>query len=528
MAGIRKAWVYAAVILLVICVFSSLALAENGNSAVRGDCSETFTFTVQSYGSAVLGFSQDQGLCRVQSYGYSGSRRESEVYEWGKYRIRIQAPDGRYYTENWEDTADGSYRLTLNNSGTYRIQIIPSMSNEMTSFGTSNQFLYWITSPGWWVSEQRNCSFPSGTTAVITVQQAEAESGTLLNSRSAILHSGVNTIPAGTVPSGYKLLSESVRTVYVDLYGKTVLDTVTFYYERIAPDYGTVTVYCYDNRGTWITSYTETIRRSQMLFPRTLDGYTTISGSKAVALNNGVCSPSVVSFYYEAIAPVTPVPITPVPVTPVPITPVPVTPVPITPVPVTPVPITPVPVTPVPITPVPVTPVPVPPSPSENVVQPASWDTQFKPGTTGANSYNDRRYERLPNLSDDNYFTSFEWLVWSGERTDAIPELTAYFNGAAVSSIGIRNGYLANYYEYRRYARATGFRVKIIDANGTEYQTYVNIPDSYSTDYRVFSLGGTYANISRIEFFLDAFACDESEDNGHRYVIHISDIQFYK
>ncbi|MBR3428578.1 MAG: hypothetical protein IKG87_00615 [Clostridia bacterium] len=498
MAGIRKAWVYAAVILLVICVFSFPALAENGNSAVRGDCSETFTFTVQSYGSAVLVFSQDQGLCRVQSYGYSGSRRESEVYEWGKYRIRIQALDGRYYTENWEDTADGSYRLTLNSSGTYRIQIIPSMSNEMTSFGTSNQFLYWITSPGWWVSEQRNCSFPSGTTAVITVQQAEAESGTVLNSRSAILYSGVNTVQAGTTPSGYKLLSDSSRTVDVDLYGKTVLDTVTFYYEKTAPDYGTVTVYCYDNRGTWITSYTETIRRSQMLFPRTLDGYTTISGSKAVALNNGVCSPSVVSFYYEAIAPVTPVPITPVPVTPVPITPVPVTPVP------------------------------VPPSPSESVVQPASWDTQFKPGTTGANSYNDRRYERLPNLSDDNYFTSFEWLVWSGERTDAIPELTAYFNGAAISSIGIRNGYLANYYEYRRYARATGFRIKIFDGNGNEYQTYLTIDDSYSTDYRVFSLGGTYANISRIEFFLDAFACDESEDNGHRYVIHISDIQFYK
>ena len=161
------------------------------------------------------------------------------------------------------------------------------------------------------------------------------------------------------------------------------------------------------------------------------------------------------------------------------------------------------------------------------VVYPYEWDTQFKPGTTGTNTYNDKRYLRLGNLGDDNWMTSFDWLIWSGERTDDIPEITAYFARETVSSIGIRNGYLRNKSEYYQYARASGLTVKIRDAYGREYHTTLRLPDEYSTEYRVFSLGGTYTDVTRIEIWLDTFYYDEAMDIEHRYVIHMADMQFY-
>ena len=165
---------------------------------------------------------------------------------------------------------------------------------------------------------------------------------------------------------------------------------------------------------------------------------------------------------------------------------------------------------------------------SGRLVIPYEWDTQFKPGTTGTNTYNDKRYLRLGNLADDNWMTSFDWLIWSGERVDGIPEITARFRRETVSSIGIRNGYLRDKDEYYRYARASGLTVKIRDAYGREYQTYLRIPDEYSTEYRVYSLGGTYSDVTSIEVWLDTFRCDETMDIEHRYVIHIADIQFYQ
>jgi len=162
------------------------------------------------------------------------------------------------------------------------------------------------------------------------------------------------------------------------------------------------------------------------------------------------------------------------------------------------------------------------------LINPYGWDTQFQPGGTGSGSYNDKRYLKLGNLTDDNYRTSFDWLIWSGERTDDIPELTAYFSGETISSIGIRNGCLMNEEEYWLSARATGLRVTIYDYDGGEHSAYLEIPDVYTTEYRVFSLGRSWGNVSRIDLWLDTYHCNETADIGHRYVIHISDLQFYE
>ena len=69
--------------------------------------------------------------------------------------------------------------------------------------------------------------------------------------------------------------------------------------------------------------------------------------------------------------------------------------------------------------------------------------------------------------------------------------------------------------------------MKIYDSYGGQYSTRLNIPDEYTTEYRVFSLGRTFTNVTRIEFWLDAYRSNQSADLNHRNVIHIADIQFY-
>ena len=166
-----------------------------------------------------------------------------------------------------------------------------------------------------------------------------------------------------------------------------------------------------------------------------------------------------------------------------------------------------------------------PPQQTGYTVRPYQWDTQFRKGNLSP--YNDKRYLRLGNIDDDDYMTSFDWLVWSGDRTDDIPELTAYFRGDTVSSVGIRNGYLRSESEYYLYARASGLIVKIYDRYGGQYSARLSIPDEYTTDYRVFSLGRTYTNVTRIEFWLDTYRSNQSADLNHRNVLHIADIRFY-
>ena len=166
------------------------------------------------------------------------------------------------------------------------------------------------------------------------------------------------------------------------------------------------------------------------------------------------------------------------------------------------------------------------PVPSGQVVYPYDWDTEFKPGNP-ISQYNTDRYKRLGNVGDDNYSSTYEWLIYSSERGDDIPELTAYFNGDTVSSIGIRNGNLKNVNEYYKYSRASRFTVMIYDYYGKVDSVQINIPDIYTQDYQVFSLGKTYTGVRRIEFWLNEFNYDETNTTAGKYLLYIADIQFY-
>ena len=167
------------------------------------------------------------------------------------------------------------------------------------------------------------------------------------------------------------------------------------------------------------------------------------------------------------------------------------------------------------------------------IVAPYQWDTQFKPGTATATSdgnvSNGDRYKLLPYLSDNNVSTSFWWLIWRSERTDSIPEITAFFSGETINSIGIRNGNLRSSYTYYQYARVAQLRVKIFQTNGCVFETTIHLADMYSTDYQVCYLGSTYSDVSRVELFLDGG--DQAgfyAGNEETYYIHIADLQFYR
>ena len=249
-----------------------------------------------------------------------------------------------------------------------------------------------------------------------------------------------------------------------------------------------VTVNCFDINGRLLKTFSYRIGENQYIDPPVLTGYACINDSQFVRYSSaGTCSPDVIGYVYEP------------------------------------------------------TPaggnqtVPAANQPSAaaaqsgtgRIVYPSSWDTQFRP-ELALKEHNYRRYERLYNINDNNYGTAFEWLIYSSERMDNIPELSAMFSGNTISSIGVRNGYLVNSTDYYRYARARELGVTITDACGNCYTESLCLTDRYMTDYQVFRLGRSYSNVCRVDFWLRSFYNDMNEDNGHRYIIFISDIQFYE
>ena len=246
------------------------------------------------------------------------------------------------------------------------------------------------------------------------------------------------------------------------------------YTSNPSPQNGSVTIYCYDQDGAYLDARSETITTSGYINPPSIPGYTSTSSKQYVTLDthNGNCDPSYLDFYYKK-------------------------------------------------------------NESSNsqssvssgqTIYPYNWDTQFKPAlNSGLNS---DQYRNLNNLSDDNRNTTFWWVIWKNERTDSYPEITAYFNNAEISSVGIRNGNPNNYYGY---ARAKRFRVEIYTNNGSYAgSTYIYLNDQNSSSYQIMSLGRTYYNVTQMDFYLDGGANEGFyEGSSERYYIHIADIQFY-
>ncbi len=169
---------------------------------------------------------------------------------------------------------------------------------------------------------------------------------------------------------------------------------------------------------------------------------------------------------------------------------------------------------------------------ASQIVQPTAWDTQFRPGISTApdgRGDNANVYRQLNYLHDDNANTSISWLLYVSERTDGIPEFTASFNGASISAIGVRNGKAVSESEFFKYARLASLHLRIRNTSGEVFNTWVYLPDEYSPDYQLLSLGKTYTNVASVELWIEGnvnqgFYLGEGET---MYTMHVSDIQFY-
>ena len=272
--------------------------------------------------------------------------------------------------------------------------------------------------------------------------------------------------------SGYNIASAGQYVEYSD--GTCSPAAISFSYTKI-PTPASVTIRCIDNNGNVIRTTTETVTANRTITPPTISGYTALSSSQQVTYSDGTCSPSQIDFQYQIGSSVTP-------------------------------------------------------GTNPRAAYPASWDTQFKPGTaTAHDGANAVRVDKLPNVYDEDASTSFFWVIWNSEMSDNTPELTAYFNGDTISSIGIRNGKTTSNKSYNKYARPKELTINIYDNSGNVYTAVIAIPDGFSQDYKEFSLGGTFTDVNRAEIFVSGIKYgDGSGDASDKNTLHISDIIFYK
>lgn len=157
------------------------------------------------------------------------------------------------------------------------------------------------------------------------------------------------------------------------------------------------------------------------------------------------------------------------------------------------------------------------------VVYPSDYDTQFKPGTA-KNPDNEKRYENLFKIMDDDVKTSFLWLIYQSEYKDEVPDFSFSFPGSSISSIGIRNGYLQGSWDnYEENARVYKFDVVITDASGRQYTETIKLNDTYTKEYQMLDLSRTYTDVVSI----DLSTVEVKIGKKSTYSCYLTDVQFY-
>ena len=96
------------------------------------------------------------------------------------------------------------------------------------------------------------------------------------------------------------------------------------------------------------------------------------------------------------------------------------------------------------------------------------------------------------------------------------------------NAIVLLTEYQKYYGEKLLYQRSTNAPEPFSDTAGTRHTVEISIPEGYSTDYTFISLGGTFQNVVRIDFWVSSIRANSSADIDHKYVVQVSDIQFYK
>lgn len=146
----------------------------------------------------------------------------------------------------------------------------------------------------------------------------------------------------------------------------------------------------------------------------------------------------------------------------------------------------------------------------------AGQDTQFRTGVSDNHMENN-----LYKLFDDNSATNVHYVLWGGERDDSIPEFTLTFNNETVSAIGLRNGNQNDFYSY---ARVRILRARVYHSGGVTEKVF-SVPDGLDYGYQRFNLDRTLSGVYKIELYIGG---THDGQGGNRYVVYITDICFFR
>ena len=355
-------------------------------------------------------------------------------------------------------------------SGTYRLSSGSTQTVTMYTNGTlspsSVTFYYYKV----------NTPTPAPVTATLRVYYRDSNSN-LLDSKTVTCSQGTNTITApSTLQSGkYMLTSPATQTVTLYSNGTLSPSSVTFYYNLVSSTTATITVRQVDvDTGAVLSTRYETLSvgTHTVSAGSTPSGYTIYSSSSVsvTVYSDGTVSKGLVTFQYKKKDPVTPTPYNP-------------------------------------------------PTPAANQVIPTGWDTQFGPTST----YNEKLPDRLYRMYDGDPSTYISYIMWGGERDDDIPEFTAFFDGATISTIGVING-LTNSTRNERVAKPSDTTIKIYSDEGVTVKV-IQFDRGGSSTMRQYSLEGTYHNVTKIELYCRHTWLGQGDD---MYNVHITEIAFFE
>ncbi len=303
--------------LALICAWPGMSRADaTGDVSGSTAAATSFDVTVNGNGSGYIRLFATKGAAYIADYDFYGHFNGYKTEPaYGFYRVEVT---GSGYSQNYFWVPSASMSTSSSNvqtsqslvvvfpvHGVYRVTVTPLTQQEINGvYWAQNRFQNWTTDSTWIVNKAVNCDCGNASgggsfqpqNAQVTVYCYDT-AGSYLRAYTETI-AGSRTIYPQAI-SGYTAVSGGQ---YITDYGNGTCSpaTVTFKYQK-AQTSGTVTVYCYDTAGNYLTAYNETITGSRTIYPQAVSGYNATSGGQYITFSNGVCSPSSVTFKYQKV-----------------------------------------------------------------------------------------------------------------------------------------------------------------------------------------------------------------------------------
>jgi hypothetical protein len=157
-------------------------------------------------------------------------------------------------------------------------------------------------------------------------------------------------------------------------------------------------------------------------------------------------------------------------------------------------------------------------------VEPAGWDTYFRPET--CTTSNSSAINQLGFLHDGNAGTIFSFLIWTSEWSNRYvqPRFYAFFDNGSTSGIGIMNGNVGSPEAFQENARVGKLMAVVHSASGDETFEF-NVQNNFSTTYQYLPFGRTITGVTQVDIYvLSAYTGSGINKNN----ICIADLCFFQ